>query len=306
MNMQNTSIVADTFKPLDLSERAMIVSLKICQFTGSKCDKRVTAEAVQRESASSDAGRFNKRLLDKEATAAISAAVGELRKYHYAQTLPWLDDGQRVLMSTKYVEYAQQMAKHKAAFDIAVNDFVDNYSRAVESAKSRLGGMFNEGDYPHIDDIRACYGVFTRNMPLPDKRDFRAGVPEDVAESIRAEIEASNAMAIETAQRDIYERVAVTLSNMTDKLSSYDPKKKGDKGRIAGCFRDSLVENVRELADLIPNLNITDSPHIARLADQLATLSDVSPKDLRTDSKTRATVNQEATRILSNVRTFLT
>ena len=80
-----------------LSTRAMLSGLTIRQWTARKLDKRVTAEVAATHGTDSHVGRYNKSLVAKESLAAIVAAANAARALHYARTLPWLDDGARIL-----------------------------------------------------------------------------------------------------------------------------------------------------------------------------------------------------------------
>ena len=79
--------------------------------------------------------------------------------------------------------------------------------------------------------------------------------------------------------------LVLTLQSRTDKrldaLRAYVPPANGS--RAYGIFRNSVVENVLQLADLIPQINITGSEKIKELARQLSQLSEVEPQVLRDD-----------------------
>ena len=53
------------------------------------------------------------------------------------------------------------------------------------------------------------------------------------------------------ATRDCWDRLYKVVSKAAEKLA--DPK---------GIFRDSLVENARELCELLPRLNVMDDPNL--------------------------------------------
>src|SRR5579884_3866071 len=80
-----------------LSSRAMLCSLSISMWSARKHDPAASEEIASRHGAKSDAGRYNKVLLPKQALAEIQKIVSEARHEHYFITLPWADDGYRVL-----------------------------------------------------------------------------------------------------------------------------------------------------------------------------------------------------------------
>lgn len=73
----------------NLTEKAMLVRLSISQWTARKYDKKISREVASLHNTSSDAGRYNKVLIAKQAIEAIQKIVSESRTYHYINTLAW-------------------------------------------------------------------------------------------------------------------------------------------------------------------------------------------------------------------------
>ena len=72
-------------------------------------------------------------------------------------------------------------------------------------------------------------------------------------------------------------------------------------------FRDSLIENVRELTEILPSLNIVSDPDIADLIKQtqkdIGSISDV--KALRKDPEYRKDVAKSASKILKQMKGYV-
>jgi hypothetical protein len=93
------------------------------------------------------------------------------------------------------------------------------------------------------------------------------------------------------ATGDLYQRLAVAVSHMADTLA--DPEK---------VFRNSLVDNLMELTDLIPSLNFTADPDLDELAKATrAKLAAIDPETLRTDLKIRGQIATEAGALLAQI-----
>src|ERR1700758_1805880 len=92
-----------------LSTRAMLCSLSISMWSARKHDPEASEEIAFRHGARPDAGRYHKVLLPKEALAEIQKIVSEARQKHYFVTLPWGDDGYRVLPGAAYFDHAIKM-----------------------------------------------------------------------------------------------------------------------------------------------------------------------------------------------------
>ncbi len=70
-------------------------------------------------------------------------------------------------------------------------------------------------------------------------------------------------------------------------------------------FRDSLVENVRSLLEIMPRLNITGDAHIERVRQELADkVACHDPETLREDRILRAEVVDAASGILAQMEGY--
>jgi hypothetical protein len=287
-----------------LSSRAMLARLKICTWSATKLDRKVTDKVNTEHHAAHDAGRYNKRLLSKSATAVLTRVCSEARAAHYARTLPWQDDGVRILSAAAYMEYAEKMAGLRSQFDAAADSFAIGYAEFVIDERARLNGMFNADDYPPAEIIRNRFTFDVKIDVMPDASDFRVDLGEAQAAEIRADIEARTKQALADAMRDVWERVAESVGHMADRLKNYRPAEtKGDKSQ--GIFRDSLVENIRDLVAVLPGLNVTGDPRLAAVADRLPALCRDDAATLRDDATARASVAAEADAILKDVSEYL-
>lgn len=287
----------------NLAEKAMLVSVSISIWSGRKLDKEVTDSVNREHAASVDAGRYNKALVAPHALAEIVATANRARKIHYARSLPWLDDGARIMSAAGYLEFAKELRGVKDEFDAAVSKFIGGYGDFVDDARRRLNGMFKESDYPAATDIAGRFRFERRIWPLPASDDFRVSVGAESQAEIRREIADQLNSAMSGAMSDAFRRVAETVGAMAQKLAEFQPAKgKGDKA--SGIFRDSLVENVRELTGLLPSLNITGDARLAEIAERMKALCASDADVLREDADVRAHVQKEAAAIVAAVSDY--
>lgn len=288
----------------NLQNRAMLVNLTIRQWSARKHDKRITRDVAEREKASADVGRYNKRLLPKEALAFMQSASSAARLEHYKRTLPWSDDGPRILSSSGYFDYMRAIRELKRNFEQAADDFASKYEDFRNKAINELGHLYNEEDYPPPDKIRQRFAIEVSVMPLPNADDFRASLPADELEQVREDITKQVMESLKRGEQDVYRRAAEALTHMVNKLKEYTPGIKGE--RPTGIFRDSLVTNVNELTAIIPTLNVSDSEELHTLRDDLANLTKgIDAQDLREDDHLRKSTATRAQDILDKVNDFL-
>lgn len=286
-----------------ISRKAMLAGVTIKQWSGRKLDRKVTDDTNRDHGAAADAGRYNKALLSRDALAKIVAVANRARAEHYSRTLPWADNGARILSSVAYLEFGKVMRELRQEFEAAVSEFLAGYPDYVEAAKARLNGMFDAADYPPADEIRRRFGFDVSIFPMPDAADFRVDVADAEADRIRADIQARTDQAIRDAMADVFTRISLTVGNMAEKLAA---SRETAKGEAAAIFRDSLVENVRELVALLPGLNITGDAMLASLADRMARdLCRHDAEALREDAGARQDVAKAAAAILADVSEYM-
>lgn len=292
---------------MSLANSAMLASVKIRCWTARKYDRRISDATNEAHNAKADAGRYNKALLGKDALATVTAISTKARTELYARTSPWMDDGPRILTAVGYLPFAREMRALRAEYGVAVSDFVASYDDFVSEAKSRLGSMFDPADYPSADEVAKRFGFDIVIQPVPQSGDFRvtaAGISDVEREAIKADIERRTADAINAAMQDVANRVVEKVGHMVEKLRAYTPARDtGDKAQ--GVFRDSLVENVRELADLLPSLNLTNDTRLDAIAARIkAELTFHDADELRDDVNARKLTADAAESILRDVNVF--
>jgi hypothetical protein len=272
-----------------ISEKAMLVLLRISSWSGRRFDRELTDEVCRSKSARSGAARVNKNLVEGSSELqAVAKCHGAIRQFVYAQTLPWADTGARILPVSNYFEFSKGMSGLKRAAEAAVEAFKRAFPDIINRAEVALNGMFDRGDYPSQAELDSLFSCSVDFRPMPEAADFRVVLADDEADRIRAEIEGQLQGALTDAMADLWRRLREAVDHMAKKL--------GEPGAI---FRDSLVGNVRELVDLIPRLNLTGSSILetarAEVKEKLASLD---PEVLRNSEIDRAMTARSAAAII--------
>lgn len=278
-----------------IHNKAMLIKLSISRWDARKLDKAVTEAAALSFNASADAGNFSKHLIPRDALKHIQKADSAARAYHYANTLPWEDTGKRMLPSKNYMAYTENMRQFRADFDKAVENFLYKYPFFIQKAQERLRDMYNPDDYPTIDAIRGKFALSFEVEPLPFAADFRVDINEEEVEKIRTDLEGRLNHSVESAINDLWVRIDENVTHMYNKLS--DPE---------GKFKDTLVDNVRELVRIAPKLNVLDDPKIDNVCRQMEnTLCKFDAQDLRKNEAARTKTADEASKIIEHMSTFM-
>jgi len=269
-----------------LNHSAMLATLTISQWTARKYDKSVSKQ-VEAQHQAKDAGRYNKMLVGKESLESIQKIANATRTYHYKLTLPWGDNGDRLLPATLFQDYADSMRKYKAEFDARVREFVRDYPQLKEEARTRLGTMYDPFDYPLATDIAGRFELKTEFTPVPTSGDFRVNLNAEYVDYIKRDIESRMEQRLREATKHCWMRVKEVVSHIHERLSDKDK-----------TFRDTLISNAEELIAILPALNITNDPDLVEIADEVKALL-IHPDRLRQDETLRSQTADKAAAILA-------
>jgi hypothetical protein len=244
---------------MDLSTKAMLAAIHISLWTARKHDRKVSREVATLNGANEQAGRYNKRLFcEAPKLDEIQTIAGRIRQYFYRVTLPWSDEGLRILPAELYFEFNAQMRDFAAEFRYAVDEFLDAYDTYVKEAQPMLGSLFRLKDYPSGDKVKEKFALRPEILPIPTGDDFRVSLSEDEQARIARDIDASTRAAIGDGMRDLWTRLYEVTHHMASRLA--DPEAR---------FHGTLVSNVCDLVELLPRLNIVGDPHLASLTEQV-------------------------------------
>ena len=245
--------------PQTLSERALLTTLHISQWTARKLDRAETSALNARHNLTVEGARVNKNLFPLATQLErVHQITGAIRKDFTARTLPWGLEGINILKASNYVEFCGVVNGWQNDWHSAVNEFIEVYPTLVEEAAILLGSLYKSEDYPDAADLRRRFHFSIEFMPVPDARDWRIDVGDRAREFLEQEItkrvRETEAAAMQVAWKRIYEVVEKCQERLRDPEN---------------IFRDSLVENAVALCAILPGLNITDDPQLEAARQQL-------------------------------------
>ena len=286
-----------------LVERAMLTSLHISSYSGMMADKEVTEEVHEAFKADQAAGKYNKRLIALKFFKGVASASNVAKKIHRLYTLPWDDDGTRILTKTGFFKYTEKMKEAKRDFEDEVADFIKDLPAYIDEARTRLGSMFNEEDYPSKEELKNKFNFDIELRQLPDSKDFRVTLSDDQVKTITKDIERRTNQRLEKAVNDIFERIQQRVENVRDQLKKFSGDGSDGSRKV---LRSTTIYSVFDLCELIPTLNVTDDPRIEALRKQLMDeiVNPASPEILRVDVKARQAAVKSAEDVLKKIKAY--
>jgi hypothetical protein len=278
-----------------LTQRALLTVLTIREWQGRRRDRRITAAIAREHGAERHAGCYTKALLPKQYLRKIGQVRTEARRLHHELTLPWCNDGARILPVDLHLTFTERFGDLRRRFEAAVDDFLAAYDDAKRAAQASLGSLYSEDDYPTAARLRRSFGLELAFEPLPSTRDWRIDLPETAIAHIERDLEQRQATAQRAAMADLYRRLAAPVARMASTLAA--PEK---------IFRDSLVGNLREICELLPHLNLDRDPALASLAEEIeGRLARLEPEQLRRNPVTRESAALDAAALLETIEARL-
>jgi hypothetical protein len=241
---------------MSIASSAVLVELNISVWTANKLDKGATDTVLASNSASKDSAQVRKNLMagtDKRKKIADYAA--KIRLYHNQTTLSWSDKGARLLPTSLFMDYKQNMNVYQRNMTTMIEDFYANYADLIDLAKHHMGDLFNPYDYPSIEELRNKFGFRLVFSPLPEGGDFRLDIPKADMEELGQQYESAFNDRLKDAMREPWEKLHKTLIHISEKLTDVEGDDETKKR-----YHDTLITNAQELCGLLTHLNVTKDP----------------------------------------------
>jgi hypothetical protein len=275
-----------------ITQRAMLAAVHISIWTATKHDRKVSRDVADRNGAQEGAGRYNKQLLmGAGKLEELRTLAGQIRQHFYTITLPWSDEGFRLLPSHFYFDLTARMREFEASFSSGVDEFLLVYPDYIGEADAELGGLFREEDYPAPDQLREKFNVKLEVLPIPTGDDFRVTLSAEEQARVAREIDANVRQSLTRGTEDLWKRLRDVVSHLVDRL-----------GEPESRFHSSLVTNIFDLVSLLPLLNVNQDPDLDRFATQIRDrLCSYTAHDLKKHDLLRVATAAEAAGIVAEM-----
>lgn len=300
MNDQNQTTTINDASSV-FARRAMLATLSCSAWHARKYDKQLSEDAARQHGAPSESVRATKRLFVNEPAGykRILAALTQASVIFKKLTMPWNQDGQRILPAQLHGKLVAEIRKCEIELESAIAAFLPvEYPAAIAEAQANFNGLFDINLYPAAVQFPELFAIRLRIDPIPDADDWRINLAQEDREVIIREVKKNQAEDMKAAVRSLYERLGDTIADLRDRLNAKDKK---DPNK-PGIFRDTAITNLTGLLDLLPALNIANDAGLELLADRIRTDLIVKPDDLRQSPEMRADVAKKADDLIADLR----
>jgi len=281
---------------MGLAQKAMIVDLQLSRWSGTKTDPKASKQLIANANAKDGSAIVSKRLVPKEAFTDIVTACNALRAHMSKHTLPWSDNGQRIMTRNIFEIFMSGYGELERQFNAAVAEFITvKYPQARDQASFRMGDLFVEGDYPTIEELQKKFQVTLDIDGITEPDDFRVALPQQELDKLKAGMEESIQRKLSSAMQDVWLRIAELLEHYIEKIGNED-----------AIFRDSTVNNLVDLMNILPGLNVTGDPKLREIRQKImAGIGAYQPENLRKQKDLRAVAAKEARAIRESINSHV-
>lgn len=291
----------------DVRLTTAVVSVRISMWRGFKTAKEVGdagADALSAQTGKNLAKkqvRSSVRLIDETPIKALERESNETKAYWRAATLPWDDDGTRIITTAGLTALTTYLDERKRKWlQETIPNFAMSWPQYVREASFLLGPIFNPNLYPSQAAIPSHFNFHYKVEQLPDLDDFRLnGISQADLDNYKANTEQAIRDDLANAQKVVWERLREPIAKMIESLSNYT-------GGHEGKFSYTLVDNISKMCDLLPGLNIGGDPMLEVYGETIKrVLCSYDAKDLRKDEGLRTQVIDAATLLHAQMDQFV-
>lgn len=246
----------------------------------------------------------SKEILDSDIYRRIKSLDGEVRRWVGANSLPavGLKRGVYAVPVGLLENVETALERFRAQRMDLVAQFLADYPARVEDARERLGGQFQQRDYPDRERMQSAFtwGIRYLSFGVPEGLE---GVNKVVYERERQKAEAAWQETLDEWRKVLRVSFADLVDHCADKLSGGRMENGVVKPKI---FRDSMVANIKEFLATFEARNVVNDGELADLVAKAKALTDgVDAEVLRDDARTRAMVGEGFREIKTKLDTMI-
>lgn len=283
-----------------LQKKYMIAKFSTGKYNILKKDKRGSQAGAEKYGAEEILCKFTKQAIPKEYIDAIQKNISDFRTYLYKYSSPWSHKGEVLFPCVFYKKIMDKERETAIIHEDLVKDFLNNWDLYKTEAARRLNGLYKESDYPDISKVTKKFKWNLTFIPVPAAGNFQIDIAEDIKADIMAGLSTSNQIGIDKAMASAWSRVFESIKSLSEKMKETRKNKKGEE--TAPVFRDSIIENIKELTEILPDLNITgDQALEAARQDLIKDIAGLDPDTLRENKQLRIDTAAAADKILNKI-----
>lgn len=235
----------------------------------------------------------SKKLIDTndETYRAVTQTISRARAYWKSMTVPFPIKGIRLIRKDLVPHFDAAMMGYREELRQSRDALKSRYNSLRLEAQSRLGELFNAGDYPSdISELFCLKWDYPSVEPPNYLKELNPELYEQQSAIVAARFEEALANAEEAFTAELQGLVSHLVERLSDDGSSDKPK----------VFRDTAVSNLTAFFERFQTMNIRSNGELNKLVEQAeAIVAGIDPKDLRKDVSLRKHITDEMAAVKS-------
>jgi hypothetical protein len=256
-----------------IANSAVLVKLNISVWGATKRNKQLEQEIAASKNADPKATRaYDELMVGSSGHKDIQKYAGNSRLWHSAMTLPWDDKGWRLCPTSLFIDYKQQHNWKRQEFERQVNQFGDKYAVYREVAREYRGDIFNEADYPPVEEVMGKYAWNFAVAPVPSGGHLCIDLPEQEMQELRSACDDEVERRVQEAVKESERRLRKQLDHISEKCAGADDDDKR--------WHDTFVSNPLELCRMLKHMNVTKDPKLEEARKKLEEIMEGKTKEM--------------------------
>lgn len=252
--------------PKDIAARTKLAVVNAGMWRTTRLHKDETrAENVRHNT---DAAKVLVRNCNHPALKQLASLHAQAYVEHKRLTMPTIQDGMRLVPVGRELEHSAAMRKFGDEHNRLVREFLADYPAELAAAPARMNGLFDPSMWPPFSEVQKKFRFSNRYLPTPTDGAWGTFLEE----SARA------------AESELVERVQTALERVRDRCKS------------DGKLYASVFDSIRELTDMVPDMDFTGG--LAPVVQAMEPLTKLHAEFVRDDEDLRNAAAIKAESIL--------
>ena len=281
-----------------IANSAVLVRLNISVWGASKRNKDLENEVARGKNADPKAMRmYDNLMVGSTGHKDVQKHAANVRLWHTNMTLPWDERGYRLCPTSLFLDYKSQHNLKKAAFDSMLDTFRVKYFSYRETARQYRGDMFNENDYPPVEEVMSKFAWNFVVAPVPESGHLCIDLPEQEMQELRQSCDEEVERKVAEAAKENEKRLLKELQGISAKCTDTGDDDEDDKKR----WHDTFVTNPIDLCRMLKHMNLSNDLKVEEARQRLEDVMAGKTKEMFKDSPTiRQEVKDEVDSIITS------
>ena len=264
-----------------IANSAVLVRLNISVWGASKRNKQLEKEVAASKHADPKAIRlYDNLMVGSTGHQDIQKYAANARLAHARKTVPFDERGFRLCPTSLFLPYKDWENPKRINFWALTDGFRVKYLSYRETARHYRADIFNEQDYPPVQEVMSKFAWSLTVSPVPESGHICIDLPEQELAEVRASCDLEVDRRVAEGMQENEKRLRAELHGISQKCTDTGDEEEDSKKR----WHDSFVSNPLELCELLKHTNLTQDPKVEKARQQLEDVMRGKDKEMFKDS----------------------